>query len=198
MTVLTIKLAPNPIFKTKCERVEQVTPEIQKIAADMLETLAVEGAFGLGANMVGITKAIAVVHIPTTKGLNEGQILNENEKAPYVFINPEIISSSSETQTFEEGSLSFPYISAPITRPKSITVKYLDLNGEHQTLEAEGFFATVIQHEIDYLNGKVFLDYLSPLKRDMLIKKMQKFIRLNPQGSGCGSEGHVHSEACGG
>lgn len=192
MTILQIITAPNPIFKTKCEKVTAVSPEIQKIADDMLETLAAEKAFGLGANMLGITKALAVVHLPDVEGLKE------DEKKPYVFINPEIIEASKESQTFEEGSLSFPFISAPITRPKSIKVKYLDYNGSEQTLSAEGFFATVIQHEIDYLNGKVFLDYLSPLKRDMLLKKMQKGLKFGALNGGCGSEGHVHSEACGG
>ncbi len=177
MAVLSIVSAPNPIFKKKCELVSVVDDSIRKIADDMLETLEYERAVGLGANMLGITKAIAVVN------LNEGGI-----SKPYVFINPEIFWRSEEMQGFEEASLSFPGISADISRPSKIKIKYLDYEGTAQELEAEGFLASVIQHEVDYLNGKTFLDHLSKMKRDMLIKKMEKFIRLNPP--------HVHSEHC--
>lgn len=177
MTILSIVYAPNPIFKKKAEKIETVTDDIRKIADDMLQTMQFERAVGLGANMLGITKAIAVVD------LNEGGV-----SRPYVFINPEIYWKSQETQTFEEASLSFPGISANITRPYAIKIKYLDYDGTSKDLEAEGFFASVIQHEVDYLNGITFLDHLSKMKRDMLIKKMEKFIKQHPP--------HVHSEHC--
>ena len=103
-------------------------------------------------------------------------------------VNPEITEISKETQTFEEASLSFPGISAKITRPKKIKVKYLDYEGRKQLLEADNFLSTVVQHEIDYLDGKIFLDYLSKMKRDMLINKMKKHIKNHPP--------HIHTSSC--
>ena len=177
MTLLKLTFAPHPIFKMKAEPVAKVTEEIRKIANDMVETIYAEHAVGMGANMVGILKRIAVVD------------LQENGvKKPYIFINPEITWSSEETQTYPEASICFPGISAPITRPKAIKLKYIDVNGVAHELEAEGPLATVIQHEVDHLDGKVFLDYLSKMKQGMLIKKMQKFIKMHPP--------HVHSEHC--
>ncbi|ABV75004.1 Polypeptide deformylase [Rickettsia akari str. Hartford] len=127
--------------------------------------------------MVGILKRIAIVE------------LHENNKSsPIVLINPEITYFSEAKQTFIECSLSFPGIEASITRSKVIKVKYLDYDGNKQELDAEGFLATVIQHKIDYLNGKTFLDYLSKLKRDMLLKKMLKHIKLHPP--------HIHGNTC--
>ena len=163
MTQLSIVYAPNQVFKKIAEPVEVVDDEIRTLADQMLSTMYSKEAIGLGANMVGILKRIVVVD------LQEDGILK-----PYIFINPEITYYAEELQTFTERSLSFPGIKADITRPKSIKLKYLDKSGKNQELKASGFFATVIQHEIDYLNGKVFLDYLSKCKRDTLLKKMQK------------------------
>jgi peptide deformylase len=175
--LLQIVFAPNTIFKQIAQPVKEVTAEIRQIVDDMFHTLEHEKAVGIGANMVGILKRIAVVN------------LHPNGKSdPHCFINPEIIWHSEETQIFTEASLCFPGISAEITRSKAIKIKYLDYHGKEKQLEAEGFFATVIQHEIDYLNGKVFLDYLSKMKRDNLLKKMQKFIKQHPP--------HVHGEHC--
>jgi peptide deformylase len=116
--------------------------------------------------------------------------LQENgQKKPLYMANPVIISASTETETYNEGSLSFPGISAPVTRPTEITVEYLDYNNNPQTLIATGFLATCIQHEIDYLYGKTFLSYLSPVKRDMLLRKMQKYKKQ-------GHVPHEHSEYC--
>jgi len=177
MTILSLIHAPDPIFKKKAIEVDKIDDEIRTIIDDMFETLEFEKAVGIGANMVGILKRIAVVD------LHENNI-----SKPHAFINPEIIWESDKTQTFEEASICFAGISAKITRPESIKLKYLDYDGEQQELEAEGFLATVIQHEIDYLNGITFLDHLSRTKREMLLKKMLKFIKNNPP--------HVHSESC--
>ncbi len=177
MTELSLVIAPKAIFKTKCEPVAAVTDEIRALVDAMFKVLEEERAVGLGANMVGLLKRIAIVD------LHENGI-----SKPHAFINPQITWRSDEVQTFEEASLSFPGISAEITRPKAIKLSFLDYNGAPQELEAEGYFATVIQHEVDYLDGKVYLDYLSPLKRDMLMKKMQKFIKQNHV--------HVHTDAC--
>lgn len=177
MPLLPLVYAPHPIFKKKAEPILHVDEGTRQLVDDMLQTMYVEKGVGLGANMVGILKRIAVVDIQ-----------KNGEPAPYRFINPEITWSSEETQTFEEASLSYPGISAEVTRPKAIKLAYLDYNGDSQTLEAEGFLATVIQHEVDYLNGTVFLDYLSKMKRDMLLKKMQKHMKQHPP--------HVHTGNC--
>ena len=177
MNNLSLVYAPNAIFKKHAEHVAVVNDDIRKIADQMLKILYQEKAVGLGANMVGILQRIVVID------LQEGGI-----PKPYIFINPEITWYSEEMQTFKEASLCFPGISAEITRPDSIELSYLDYEGKKNVLEASGFFATVIQHEVDYLNGKVFLDYLSKFKRDTLVNKMLKYIKLNPP--------HIHSEKC--
>ena len=177
MALLKVTLAPNPIFKQQAKPVERVDAAIQQIANDMLETMYHEHAVGLGANMVNVPWRIV------TLDLRENDI-----NKPYVMINPEILEYSQETNKFEEASLSFPGISADVIRPSKIKVKYLDQNGELQTLEADHFLARVIQHEVDYLNGITFLDHLSKMKRDMLMNKMTKFLKNYTP--------HVHGEHC--
>jgi len=177
MPVLQLVYAPDPIFKKTCDPIAKVDDATRQIVDDMLKTLEFEKAAGIGANMVGILKQIAVVD------------LHENDiSTPYCFINPEIFWKSDDTQTFEEASLCFPGISAKITRPSKIKLRYLDYDGKQCELEADGFFAAVIQHEVDYLHGKIFLDHLSKMKRDMLIKKMLKFQKQHPP--------HVHGKNC--
>lgn len=177
MTSISLVYAPNKIFKQKAEEVKTVDDNIRHIADQMLHIMYSEGAVGIGANMVGVLKRIAVVD------------LRENgQKNPYIFINPKITQKSIETQDCEEASLCFPGIQAVITRPKAITVEYLDYDGNQQTLECSDFLSTVIQHEVDYLDGIVFLDYLSKMKRDLLMSKMLKYIKLNPP--------HIHTEHC--
>ena len=177
MKTLQIIHAPNPIFRQKAAPVAAVTDETRALVDAMFATMQLEQAVGLGANMVGILQRIAVVD------LHENGI-----SKPYCFINPEIFWRSEETQTFEEASLSFAGISAEITRPKVIKLRYLDRDGAAQELAAEGFFACVIQHEVDYLDGITFLDHLSKMKRDMLTKKMLKHIKMYPP--------HVHGAHC--
>jgi peptide deformylase len=177
MTILNIIYAPNPIFYNKAKKVDEVNDHVRQVANDMVDTMYFEGAVGLGANMVGVDLAIIVL-----------DLREQEEHKPIIMINPEIIDSSDEIVEFEEASLSFPGISAFINRPNSVKVKYLDMEDKEQIMDAEGFLARVIQHEIDYLHGKTFLDYLSKLKKDMLIKKMQKFVKHHPP--------HVHGEHC--
>lgn len=172
---LPLIYAPNDIFKKKAIPVEVVDDELRGIVDRMIKTLSSEQAVGIGANMVGILKRIAIAQ-------------EKHEGAPLILINPEILWKSKETQTFEEASLCFPGISSEITRPRAIKISYLDYEGTKQETEAEGFLATIIQHEIDYLDGRVFLDYLSKLKRDMLMKKMQKHMAMYPP--------HIHTPHC--
>lgn len=177
MNYIPLVYAPNEIFRKKAEPVKQVDDATRQLIDSMFETIYLANGFGLGANMVGILQRIAIVD------------LQENDiKNPLTFINPEITWSSDKTQSFEEASLSYPGISAKISRPEAIKIKYQDYNGVAKEMEASGFLATVIQHEVDYLDGKVFLDYLSKLKRDTLIRKMQKHIKMYPP--------HIHTASC--
>lgn len=174
---LSLVYAPDPVFKRKSSPVETVDDTIRDLVDGMFELLEREKAVGLGAPMVGVLKRIAIVD------------LHENGvSTPYTFINPEIIWHSQTTQTFEEASLCFPGISAEITRPDTVELHYLDRNGNARKLKAEGFFAAVIQHELDYLDGITFPDHLSRLKRDRLLAKMKKHVRTHPP--------HVHSIHC--
>lgn len=163
MQPLPLVIAPDPVFRKQALPVVVVDDEIRSTINSMFDTLYQERGVGLGANMVGLLKRIIIVD------------LQENSvQSPQAFINPELLWASDETQTFSEGSLSFPGISADITRPSSIRITYLDEEGVRRELEASGWLATVIQHEMDYLDGRTFLDHLSKLKRDMLLKKMMK------------------------
>jgi peptide deformylase len=177
MTSLPLVIAPDPIFSKKSERIDAVTEDIRQLMDDLLDTIHQEHGVGIAATMVGILKRVVVID------------LQENgNSAPLYLANPEIISISKETQTFKEGSLCFLGIAAEVTRPAAVTVRYLDYQGTTQELRAEGFLAACLQHEIDYLEGITFLDYLSPLKRDMLIRKMLKFKKsYHP---------HVHGAGC--
>lgn len=177
MSVLQIIYAPNPVFKQKAKAIAKIDDQIISLANDMLDTMYFERAVGLGANMLGIDQRIVVVDLQA-----------DSTKSPYVMLNPEIIEYSNETIEYEEASISFPGISAAVVRPKTIKVKYLDLEGKNQELKADDFLARVLQHEIDYLNGITFLDHISKLKRDMLMKKMLKFIKNNPP--------HIHGTHC--
>ena len=177
MAALPIIYAPHIIFRTKAEPVVLVDDDVRKLVDDMFDTMYFEGAIGLGANMVGALKRVAVVD------LREKEV-----KSPYTFINPIITWRSDEMQTYNERSFSFPGISADISRPKAIKIRYLDYAGEEKELEADGFFATVIQHEVDYLDGKIFIDYLSKIKQDILLRKMQKYLKNHTP--------HIHGAHC--
>jgi peptide deformylase len=177
MPLLQLVHAPNLIFKKKAVKVENVDVEIRTLIDDMFETLEFEKGVGMGANMVGVLKRIAIADLH-----------EEGVSKPYTFINPEIYWRSEEMQEVEEASLCFAGISAKVKRPKFIKIRYLDYNGEKQELEAEGFFASVIQHEVDYLDGVTFLDHLSKMKRNILIKKMLNFLKNN--------QPHIHGQGC--
>lgn len=173
MSVLQIIIAPNKVFSQKSKKIEKITDDITKFCNDLIDTMKFEGAVGLGANMVGVLQRVIALDLP---------------EGPLAMINPEIISFSEEKQTIEEASLSFPGISAEITRAQKVKVTYQDLSGKENELELTDFWATVAQHEIDYLDGVVYLDYLSKIKKEMLVKKMQKYIKMHPP--------HIHGEHC--
>ena len=169
MTIRKILTEPNKILREKSLRVENVDQNIQRLMDDMLETLYAAPGIGLAAIQVGVAKRIIVMDISRDRDKNK-----EPKKNPMYFVNPEIIWKSEEKFTYEEGCLSVPNQFAEIDRPKQCHVKHLDYNGHSQELKAEGLLATCIQHEIDHLEGILFIDYLSKLKKEMIIKKLSK------------------------
>lgn len=177
MSILPIIYAPNPVFKQKAKPVDQIDNLVRELAQDMLDTMYFENAVGLGANMLGIDQRIAVLDLRVN-----------DVKNPYVMINPKILEKSTEMNDGEEASISFPGISAVVTRPNKIKVEYLDLDNKEQILDADGFLARVILHETDYLDGVTYLDHLLKMKRDMLMTKMLKHIKNHPP--------HVHGKHC--
>ncbi|NDF12897.1 MAG: peptide deformylase [Proteobacteria bacterium] len=172
MTVLPIVTAPDPRLKIKSEPVEKITPEIQRFMDDMLETMYATGGIGLAAVQVGVHKRILVMDVD--HGSSRYPDSQKGEHNPLFLINPEIVSESEEKNTYDEGCLSFPGQYAEVVRPKRVKVKYLDYNGKPQELEADELLATCVQHEIDHLNGVVFVDHISTLKRDIIMRKLKK------------------------
>ena len=166
MSIKTILTEPNKILRQISEPVEKVGDEERELMRDMLETMYSAKGIGLAAIQIGIAKRVIVVDINRDR---------ENEiKNPMYFVNPEIIWKSEDLNTYEEGCLSVPNQFAEINRPSSCEVEYLNYNGEKSFLKAEGLLATCIQHEIDHLEGILFIDYLSKLKRTMIVKKLSK------------------------
>ena len=159
-----IIIEPDPILRKKSEPVEKVDDHLRKFMREMLETMYEAPGIGLAAIQVGILKRLIVI-----------DLARENEKKnPLFLINPEIIYRSKDTSVYEEGCLSLPGQFAEIERPSECTLKYIDFNGNKKELKADGLLATCIQHEVDHLDGILFIDYLSKLKKDMIIKKLVK------------------------
>lgn len=167
MTILNIVKYPNKILRERAEEIEEISEEIEMLAHDMLETMYANRGIGLAANQVGILQRIIVIDLQEDE--NEDEVYN-----PMIFINPEIIWHSDETEERDEGCLSIPKMSGTVKRPAEIQVSYLDINGKKQVLEASGLLATCLQHEIDHLNGILFIDRMSKLKRDIILKKYKK------------------------
>ena len=164
MAVKTILTEPNKLLRQVSKPVEKVGREEQKLMDDMLETMYAANGIGLAAIQIGIPKRIIVMDISKS---------DENKK-PMFFVNPIIKNKDKELSIYEEGCLSVPNYFAEIERPKKCDVEYLDYNGNKKILNAEGLFATCIQHEMDHLEGILFIDYLSKLKKSMIIKKLSK------------------------
>lgn len=164
MTIRPIIVIPDPRLKQRSEPIEAVTDEIRRLAEDMLETMYAAPGIGLAAVQIGVLKRLVVLDVS-----REGE-----EKRPMVFINPEIVWASEETSTYEEGCLSIPEYYEEVERPALVRVKYLDLDGKEREIEANGVLATCLQHEIDHLNGVLFIDHLSKLKRDRVLKRFTK------------------------
>ena len=164
MTVKTILTEPNKLLRQISKPVERVGKEEQKLMDDMLDTMYSANGIGLAAIQIGVPKRIIVMDIGKDK----------NQKEPRFFVNPVIKNKDVLKSTYEEGCLSVPDQFAEIDRPKKCEVEYLDYDGEKKLLKAEGLLATCIQHEMDHLEGILFIDYLSKLKKSMIIKKLSK------------------------
>ena len=159
-----IVIEPDPILRKESAPIEKVDNDLRKLLDDMLETMYAAPGIGLAAVQIGILKRLIVIDISKDK----------EKKNPLFLINPEIVSKSKNTSMYEEGCLSLPGHFAEIERPSECQINFLDYNGKKKEITAKGLLSTCIQHELDHLNGILFIDYLSKLKKDMIIKKLVK------------------------
>ena len=181
MKILPLIIAPDPFLKKISKPVEAVDDDLREFMKKMVATMYQENGIGLASVQVGVLKRVLVMdvdyeiddhhHHHDEEGCSGVNVTNSN---PQYFINPEIIEFSKNNSSFNEGCLSFPGARAEVIRPESIKLKYLDFNGEKQVKEFDGISATCLQHEIDHLNGITFVDKISPLKREMILKRMKK------------------------
>ena len=167
MTVKPLVILPDPILRRPSAPVERVDEAVRRLAADMLDTMYDAPGIGLAAIQVGEPLRMLVIDLAK----------EDEPKAPQVFLNPEVLSASDERSLYEEGCLSIPDYYAEVERPAQVRVRYLGLDGARHEIEAEGLLATCLQHEIDHLNGVLFVDHISKLKRDMVIRRFTKAAR---------------------
>jgi peptide deformylase len=170
MTVLPIVISPDPRLKEISKPVEQITPEILSLLDDMLDTMYAARGIGLSAVQVGHMLRLVTIDIEQGEDGTPGN--------PIKMINPEVIATSEEENIYNEGCLSFPGHYSEVTRPKNATIRYTDIHGNQQLLEADELMATCVQHEIDHMNGIVFVDHISRLKREMIVRKIIKARKL--------------------
>ncbi len=163
MSVLPIITAPDPRLKKKCQPVEQVDSQIVQLMDDMLETMYAAPGIGLAAPQVGVLKRVIVVDVG-----------HDDQRDPRFFANPEVVWHSDDVASYEEGCLSLPENFSDVVRPAAIKLRYLDRDNTPQEMEADGLLATCIQHEIDHLEGILFVDHISALKRSMILRRLTK------------------------
>lgn len=168
-----ILIHPDPRLKKTCVPVADLSDKLRILADDMLETMYAAPGIGLAAPQIGIMQRLIVLDCEKEEG---------SSGKPLVMFNPEILASSEETNVYEEGCLSIPEQFAEVTRPKVVDVRWVDRDGNEQSETFDGLWATCVQHEIDHLDGKLFIDYLKPLKRQMITRKMQKLKRERARG----------------
>lgn len=164
--IRTILIHPDPRLKKVCDPVAEITPELRSLAEDMLETMYDAPGIGLAAPQVGATRRLIVM-----------DCIKEGTPEPMVLFNPVVVWSSEDRSVYEEGCLSIPDIYNEITRPAEVAVRWMGIDGDEQERQFAGIWATCVQHEIDHLDGKLFIDYLGPLKRQMITRKMEKLKR---------------------
>lgn len=168
MSILPIITLPDPLLRTASQPIERVDDELRRLADDMLETMYDAPGIGLAAIQVAVPRRLLVLDVAD----------KENEPAnPIVMINPEIVKLGDKLAPYEEGCLSIPDVRVEIERPSAVSIRFLDREGKLQELHAEGLLATAIQHELDHLDGKLIIDFMSRLKRDMVLRKFKKIAR---------------------
>lgn len=168
MALKHILLHPDPRLKKVCDPIDDLSDDLRQLADDLLQTMYDAPGIGLAAPQVGVTRRLIVL-----------DCVKEDKTAarPLAMFNPQVLAVSDERSTYEEGCLSIPEHYAEVTRPAEVTVHWIDRNGREQQEDFAGLWATCVQHEIDHLNGKLFIDYLTPLKRQLITRKMQKLKR---------------------
>jgi peptide deformylase len=162
-----ILIIPDKRLRLKSEPVAAIDKSVRALIDDMFETMYEAPGIGLAAIQIGVAKRVITMDLAK----------KDEPKAPLVFINPEVIWKSDETAVYEEGCLSIPEYYEEVERPNAVTVKFLDRAGKPQELEARGLLATCLQHEIDHINGVLFIDHISKLKRDMVLKRFKKALK---------------------
>jgi peptide deformylase len=171
MALRDIIILPDTQLRLVSKPIEKVTPEIRQLADDMFQTMY--DAPGIGLAAIQVAQPLRLITMDLAKRDEEG----ETKPQPRVFINPEIIGQSDELSVYEEGCLSIPEYYEEVERPAKVRVRFMDIDGKVHEEDAEGLYATCIQHEIDHLNGVLFIDYLSKLKRDRVMKKFTKIAK---------------------
>lgn len=167
MSIKPLIILPDPVLRQVSKSVERIDEPLLKLADDMLETMYDAPGIGLAAIQVGEPLRMLVIDLAK----------EDEPPAPHVFINPDVLESGTERSVYEEGCLSIPDYYAEVERPATVRVRYLDRDGRLQEMQADGLMATCLQHEIDHLNGVLFIDHISKLKRDMVVKKFKKLAR---------------------
>jgi peptide deformylase len=164
MTIKPLIILPDPVLRQVSAPLEQVDDAVRGLASDMLDTMYDAPGIGLAAIQIGVPKRMLVIDLSK----------EDEDKKPQVYINPQIVQFSDERASYEEGCLSIPDYYAEVERPARITIKFVGLDGKENMFDAEGLLATCLQHEVDHLNGVLFIDYISRLKREMVIRKFTK------------------------
>jgi peptide deformylase len=167
MALLEILQAPHPVLKAKAKPIARVDAALRRLAADMFETMYKAPGIGLAAPQVGISERLVVL-----------DVADGEERRPMVLVNPEIVWRSGDRATAEEGCLSLPGQFADVTRPQAVKVRFLDDHGDEQEIDTDGLLARCVQHELDHLDGILFVDHLTALKRNMIMRKLIKTRRL--------------------
>jgi peptide deformylase len=168
MAVRDILIIPDKRLRLKSEAVKTVDKPLRKLVEDMFETMYAAPGIGLAAIQIGVAQRVITLDLAK----------KDEPKQPHVFINPEIVWASDETASYEEGCLSIPEYYEEVARPKAVKIKFLDLDLKPQEIEAEGLLATCLQHEIDHLDGVLFIDHLTALKRNIILRKLLKARKL--------------------
>jgi len=173
MAIRPIIVAPDPRLKVRCERIERVDGDVRALMQDLLDTMYSAPGIGLAAPQIGVARRVIVVDVAPKDG----------PRAPLRMANPEILWASDETASYEEGCLSFPEQYSEVRRPARAHVRYLDEHDEVREIEIEGLLATCVQHEMDHLDGVLFVDHISTLRRSMILRKLSKAKRAEARAS---------------